>query len=567
MRNYQPKLKTVVHTARRRSSTLSNRNPGTISREEYECVSGLSNCTPYFQSSLLSRNGAIMTAGATNSFPFCTKLPKLSARPVIQIPAAATLISALAERDSFGVWQAYLQIKAILQDASSSLASAEIKHAALLIVSDRRLFTDVLKTLDAPVLLVPFHLRTIRRAKSETSWKHFKSVDSLALIDSSSFQLPISSASLLPLERFRSSGLFEEVTYVELTEFWTRLHTVLEDIVSIYGKLTRDELSHWLNQARACDETEELHSIWEIILGGNDALKRWKELRDQKLNHSNPTKRSLSSASDETHSSHQMDVFEGLAEEVAAEIGFANRSRSVSTSPSTSVLNHEAVLEHKDFDQADVRMWNTYISGISATKSNSLKVVQGFGDIANTPADPAFNPSSRDSSWVSAALKREHKSVILDEPRESIFESVSTGDLTAEVALEELRKDAVLALQLVELMITSGVLPDSVTYEILLLSFAKAGDLSSMREIIRSIWNIDFSIDNNEQPDPAIIQKLKDPARQVNLFNRNYPSSVTLISIKNAFQINNRPDLAATVVQAFLEKYLITNKSHFNHNL
>ncbi|KAK9454524.1 hypothetical protein V1511DRAFT_502216 [Dipodascopsis uninucleata] len=207
-----------------------------------------------------------------------------------------------------------------------------------------------------------------------------------------------------------------------------------------------------------------------------------------------------------------------------------------------SILALWTTIESDENYEMDVYMWNSLISGISRTNTSSLRRVPMVGNIEWTTQDVQVNQPGIYDDYVelSESLSRGQIKAMLST---YLDEASRKPDDTA-VSQKYLQNSAKIALALTEEMIVSGVMPDSTTYEILMLAQAKSGNLAAVKAILKSVWNVDPDTDESGDTIP--------------IGSRLYPSTMTCVAIYNSFGLNRDMNGAEKYVKLLRKKYNIS---------
>ncbi|KAK9379205.1 uncharacterized protein V2V93DRAFT_374258 [Kockiozyma suomiensis] len=489
----------------------------------------------YFSSPLLARSLKQKIVRSDANLYFGDRLPNITRRASADIPAYARVLAALQEKDTFKIWISYLQLRDFVSSTLSELGTTTSRH----IYADRHIFTTVYQSLNARQLLnindtshskralidalERYELGTASSQAIEKKGTLQLSDQELAKVDPDSMSLSaLKSVEVLPTEQLESAPQYHvtrnlKTSVKPIAEFWKRMNLVRSDIESIFGPLNRAELIHLLDATRVAGTVDDLNAVWQRIHTGADP------------------------ESEQVIQVGGVDVEPEVAEKLRSASGAELLKREyVDEDGSMTALEHVAQSR-----QADVKMWNIYISGISGTRSFSLKQIPQLGRVTGTDLDPMHSDYVHDRSWILGSID---DGLELDEEssRRSIFDS-APADATKEV-VEELRRRSVDALRLTELMIGVGTVPDATTYETLLLAFAQSGDIPSINAIIANAWGIIAPEDESQEVKIA-------EAKLVKPGTFRFPTSFTLRAVHNAYAINDRLDLAESVSRAMLRAY------------
>ncbi|KAK9367098.1 hypothetical protein V1509DRAFT_627613 [Lipomyces kononenkoae] len=430
-------------------------------------------------------------------YHFGSPAPGFKLRSSMKIPEYRNVMTSIARDDSFQIWLAYLGLREYCFKAREKKPDAHL---------DRSVFTAVYLSMKFRNM-VGLTSEEVRRIRMKDGIKRYQGVR---------FRLsrPISPSALsedctksliaFPSEKLNILPTSKATKYVPtaanvISQFWTRLHMVRTDIETLFGELSRVELMHWLDSARAAGSVVATTEVWQRI---NDVL-----------------------------------------------------------SPQTVGEDGLALPRHL-FARADApatAMWNSYIASVCQTSTAQLKRVKNFGNVLNTESDPVNVFKDADyKEWLLDYIKEDYEKLIVreydngdsspeDYSETSIFDNVDVQSQVKEIATQ-LRVLSAEALLLVERMIAAGVLPNVVTYEILMLAFAKSGMLDAVRTVIQTVWRV--SLEDNI---PLHIN--------VRIGSRLYPTQRTLMAIYNAFAVNGQLGEGERYIDCMHNKYMIHGTS------
>ncbi|KAJ8102587.1 hypothetical protein POJ06DRAFT_245079 [Lipomyces tetrasporus] len=453
----------------------------------------------YYDSALRPPSGS--TRQSDSPYHFGSRVPAFTTRPSMKIPEYRNVMASIARDDSFQIWLSYLALR------EYCFKMREKKRDMHL---DRSVFTAVYLSLKFRNL-VGLTAEEVRRMKMKDGISRFQGVRVKASKPVSPSLISENSRKALvafPSEKLPFLPASKSTKYVltaanVISQFWARLHTVRDDIETLFGALSRVELMHWLDSARAAGSAVARKEVWQRI---NDGLNPQTE--------------------DEEGLAIPKDLFELTAVPVTA-------------------------------------MWNSYIASVCQTGTRQLKRVKDFGNLLDTESDPINAFKDEDyKEWLLDYIKVDYEQLIvrdysnLDSKSDSVVDVYSqtsifdNADAKSQVKAiaTHLRVLSAEALLLVESMIVAGVLPNVVTYEILMLAFAKSGMLEAVRTVMQTVWRVSL---NEDIPRHDTIR----------LGSRLYPTQRTLMAVYNAFAVNGQPSEGEKYIDAMHDKYMIRGVS------
>jgi len=110
---------------------------------------------------------------------------------------------------------------------------------------------------------------------------------------------------------------------------------------------------------------------------------------------------------------------------------------------------------------------------------------------------------------------------------------------------DDMRKKA---MKIYNKMTAKGILPNSMTFDILMLSLARMGDIAGVRRILKQVWDVDV----NTLPDEAMV---KDKQNITPADSPLYPTAHTLLAVATAFCQNGQVDTAIRTVDHISRRY------------
>ncbi|KAK9238861.1 hypothetical protein V1525DRAFT_399703 [Lipomyces kononenkoae] len=432
-------------------------------------------------------------------YHFGSAAPGFKLRPSMKISEYRNVMTSIARDDSFQIWLAYLALRDYCFKARQKKPDAHL---------DRSVFTAVYLSLKFRnvVGLTGEEVRRIRmkdgiKRYQGVRFKLSKPISPTALSEDSRKALvafPSEKLDILPTSK---ATKYIPAAANVISLFWTRLQLVRTDIETLFGELSRVELMHWLDSTRAAGSVVATRDVWQRI---NDTL------------------------SSQTEGENGLTLPTDLFERADA--------------PATA-------------------MWNSYIASVCQTSTTQLKRIKNFGNVLNTDSDPVKAFKDEDyKEWLLDYIKEDYEELIVREydnadsspddngyAETSIFDNVDVKSQVKEIATQ-LRVLSAEALLLVEQMIAAGVLPNVVTYEILMLAFAKSGMLDALRTVIQTVWRV--SLDENIP--------LHDSVR---IGSRLYPTQRTLMAIYNSFAVNGQSSEGERYIDCMHNKYMIRGTS------
>ncbi|KAK9362201.1 hypothetical protein V1504DRAFT_449825 [Lipomyces starkeyi] len=430
-------------------------------------------------------------------YHFGSAVPEFKMRPSMKIAEYRNVMASIARDDSFQIWLSYLALREYCFKSREERPDARF---------DRSVFTAVYTSLNFRNL-VGLTGEEVRRMKMKDGIKRFQGVRVRPSKPVSATLISENSRKALyafPSEKLEFLPAFKSTKYIPTTanvisQFWARLHMVRNDIETLFGALSRVELMHWLDSARAVGSAVATKEVWQRI---NDGLN--------------------SQTADEDGLGMPKDAFEQT------------------DAPATA-------------------MWNSYIASVCQTSTRQLKRVKNFGNVLNTESDPINVFKDADyKEWLLDYIREDYEQLIVrdyDNPdsspdgysETSIFDNVDAKS-QVQVIATQLRVLSAEAMLLVERMIAAGVLPNVATYEILMLAFAKSGMLDGVRTVIETVWRVALDEDI----------PMHDNVR---VGSRLYPTQRTLMAIYNAFAANGESNEGERYIDSMHEKYMIRGTS------
>ncbi|KAK9465323.1 hypothetical protein V1512DRAFT_266066 [Lipomyces arxii] len=205
------------------------------------------------------------------------------------------------------------------------------------------------------------------------------------------------------------------------------------------------------------------------------------------------------------------------------------------------------------------RMWNVYIMSMCDTRTGVLKRVRGVGQTKN---DVLASLEGLDyKQWIIDYIREDYDdySIVDSSTRSAVMEVSSTPSWTSDGPsrpedFKDIQRDThqqglnllqsgIDALIYIEQMISTGVLPNNVTYSALVLALSKSGMIDAMQAVIESVWGV---------------RPGKDIHDKVQFGSRLYPDMYTLASIFNAFASNSQRALGKEYVLLMAKTYKLT---------
>ncbi|KAF8249607.1 hypothetical protein K440DRAFT_649304 [Wilcoxina mikolae CBS 423.85] len=110
---------------------------------------------------------------------------------------------------------------------------------------------------------------------------------------------------------------------------------------------------------------------------------------------------------------------------------------------------------------------------------------------------------------------------------------------------DDMRKKA---MKIYEKMTTKGIPPNSMTFDILMLSLARMGDIEGVGRILRQVWSVDV----RKLPDESVIE---DKRTTIPTDSPLYPTAHTLLAVATAYCQNGQVDTAIRTVDHISRRY------------
>ncbi|KAK7202650.1 hypothetical protein BZA70DRAFT_100048 [Myxozyma melibiosi] len=499
---------------------------------------------PFYTSSLLPRKVQLQRKNVDPQLEFGKKMPQLKRRASSHIPVYLRILSAIAENDTFMVWLWYLELREFAINVLATHGARPLSDLHL----DRQVFTQVFLSLRGERMMRAEYIEHYEKLYADRIQTY--ECDTFYDVSTGSSMSPThdtdhlrenvlrrskssSTAVISPLpaeqaDHSPSNALTRHMPAAPnlMNEFWRRMTAVRSDIEKLFGPLNRIELTHWLNQARSTGAFDQMNRVWYRIHSGQDPETAAAE--DAKLG--------------------------GALDDIPTRVReLALASKSGAEVEELMKMFHPPSPEACRLP-ADTKMWNIYISGIAGTRTYDLKRSDRFGRVMGTELDPIRSMDPDDRAWILEALEGDiggesSYAEYAEYASDSIFDAAvsPTVDTAKEVA-DELRSRAADALRLSEMMISAGAVPDATTYETLLLAFAQAGDLPSIKAILENVWGLIYEIDEEGAISVSLSRELR-----VRPGALRFPTSFTIRAIYNAYNINGQRRLGGRLAREMVK--------------